>query len=66
MPVITVEFTDQEMAQVEASAASHGRTTSAYAHDVVMADARRTAFPEARTPSGTPTSDVQKKPRRTG
>ncbi|MEU5291165.1 hypothetical protein [Streptomyces umbrinus] len=66
MPVITVEFTDREMAQVEASAASHGRTTSAYAHDVVMADARRTAFPEARTPSGTPTSDVQKKPRRTG
>ncbi|MEU9957226.1 hypothetical protein [Streptomyces sp. NPDC050982] len=66
MPVITVEFTAQEMAQVEASAASLGRTTGAYAHDVIMADARRTASPEACPPSRTPSSNVPEEPRRTG
>jgi hypothetical protein len=44
MPMITVEFTEEELAEAKAHAASLGKSMRAHAHDIIMADAQRAAF----------------------
>ncbi|MDH2393156.1 hypothetical protein QCN29_31150 [Streptomyces sp. HNM0663] len=44
MPMITVEFTDEELAEAKAHAASLGKSMRAHAHDIIVADAQRAAF----------------------
>ncbi|MET7456306.1 hypothetical protein ABZT03_31400 [Streptomyces sp. NPDC005574] len=44
MPMITVEFTEEELAEAKAHAASLGKSMRAHAHDIILADAQRAAF----------------------
>jgi hypothetical protein len=44
MPMITVEFTEEELAEAKKHAASLGKSMRAHAHDVIIADAQRAAF----------------------
>lgn len=44
MPMITVEFTEEELAFAKAHVASLGKSMRAHAHDIILADAQRTAF----------------------
>ena len=44
MPMITVEFTDEELAVAKAHAASLGKSMRAHAHDIILADVQRAAF----------------------
>ncbi|MCX4557646.1 MULTISPECIES: hypothetical protein [Streptomyces] len=44
MPMITVEFTEEELAFAKAHAASLGKSMRSHAHDIILADAQRTAF----------------------
>ncbi|MFE4666752.1 hypothetical protein ACFRI7_18160 [Streptomyces sp. NPDC056716] len=44
MPMITVEFTEEELAVAKAHAAALGKSMRSHAHDIILADAQRTAF----------------------
>ncbi|MCX5201529.1 hypothetical protein OG897_08710 [Streptomyces sp. NBC_00237] len=44
MPMITVEFTEEELAEAKAHAASLGKSMRAHAHDIIVSDAQRAAF----------------------
>ncbi|MFI6402962.1 hypothetical protein [Streptomyces sp. NPDC050548] len=44
MPMITVEFTEEELAVAKEHAASLGKSMRAHAHDIILADVQRAAF----------------------
>ncbi|MEV0218133.1 hypothetical protein [Streptomyces sp. NPDC050704] len=48
MPMITVEFTDDEFVLVSARAASLGKSVGAHGHDVIVGGAQRAGFPRDR------------------